>query len=244
MEAEQNSGQNVKENMEKNIESYQDFYSAQCDRYWEITEFPEGERYTDASNSKLKNDGDLMLFMMSKVHQGAKGLDAGCGPGARDVDIYQQRGFDLFGIDAVEANIELGRKLKPHIANKLECVDISQPLGYQDQDFDFVLCNCVIQHIQPETVIHTTLAEFARILRPGGILQLMFKTGEGETIVKDPEYNVDRHFHLYQPEFIVERLADLGLHVLPDDEEFGGVIHFVDPKPMPHCVLFAQKHAN
>ena len=70
-------------------------------------------------------------------------------------------------------------------------------LPFDDGSFDFVMCNAVIQHIDPEVVRTVVLPELARVLRPGGVLQLMFKNGRGVISIFDQDYGVDRTFRLY-----------------------------------------------
>ena len=55
---------------------------------------------------------------------GKRGLDAGCGAGARDVHLLYTWGYDVYGIDAVEENISQGRELHPEIADKLSVADL------------------------------------------------------------------------------------------------------------------------
>lgn len=228
--------------MTDSLESYKKFYATHAHRYWDITKEPVGERYTDSSSPVLANDGDLIAHLMDQLRPGARGLDAGCGPGARDVLIYRKAGFDLHGIDAVAENIRLAVELHPGLDEYLSTADLGEPLSFADQHFDFLLCNCVIQHIPQTRLESCTFPEFARVLKPGGVLQLMFKSGNGIARIRDPEYGVDRTFQLYPPEQILDLLEQNGFRLIAEEDgEWGGVIHFSDPKEMPHCVLFARR---
>jgi hypothetical protein len=87
-----------------------------------------------------------------------------------------------------------------------------------------------------------TLPELTRILKPGGVLQLMFKEGAGIKAFYDRDYDSDRTFQLYQPEEVIALLSGRGLDVIPaDGDKLGGVIHFTDTKPVDHCVFYARK---
>ena len=155
---------------------------------------------------------------------------------------YWQKGYDIYGVDAVEENIAEARRLHPEIAARVSVADLRKPLGFPEAHFDFLTCNAVIQHIDPETTLGVTLPEFTRVLGNGGVLQLMFKTGAGVATVYDKDYGADRTFQLYGVDEVVGILADRGLSVVaPEGDKLGGVIHFKDPKPMDHCVLFARK---
>ena len=218
------------------------FYRDHAQRYAEVSHNFIQSVYTETSHPGLKSDTDLMARLRELVPAGSRGLDAGCGSGARDVFYYWQNGYDILGVDAVEENILEARKLHPEIAERVAVADLREPLGHPDASFDFVLCNAVIQHIAPETALGVTLPEFARVLKAGGVLQLMFKIGSGVATVYDRDYGADRTFQLYGVDEVVGLLADRGLSVIPaEGERLGGLMYFKDPKPMDHCALFARK---
>ena len=159
------------------------FYRNHARRYAEVSHNFIQSVYTDASHPAPKGDTDLIDRLQELVPTGSQGLDAGCGSGARDVFFYWQRGYNIYGVDAVQENILEAHRLHPEIASRVSVADLRKPLGYSDGSFDFVLCNAVIQHIEPETALGITLPEFARVLRAGGVLQLMFKHGDGVATV-------------------------------------------------------------
>ena len=168
--------------------------------------------------------------------------DSGGGAGARVVVFYWRKGYEVYGVDSIDENVEEARRLHPEIAQRVSVADLRKPLGHPDASFDFVLCNAVIQHIAPDTVLGVTLPELARLLRAGGVLQLMFKVGTGIATVYDRDYGADRTFQLYSESEVLGVLANHGLSVIPaEGEKLGGVMYFTDPKPMEHCVLFARK---
>ena len=218
------------------------FYRSHAQRYAEVSHNFIQSVYSDVSHPGLNGDTDLMDRLQELVPPECRGLDAGCGAGARDVFFYWQKGYDIYGVDAVDENIVEARRLHPEIASRVSVVDLREPLGYPDASFDFVLCNAVIQHIEPAIALGTTLPEFARVLRAGGVLQLMFKYGSGVATVYDRDYGADRTFQLYDVDVVLGILENQGLRVIPQDgEKLGGVMYFKDPKPMDHCVFFARK---
>ena len=220
------------------------FYRQHARRYAEVSHNFIQSVYIETSHLALRGDEDLMERLQELVPAGSRGLDAGCGAGARDVFYYWQRGYDIRGIDAVKENILEARRLHPEIAERVSVADLRQPLGYPNGSFDFILCNAVIQHIDPDIALGVTLPELSRLLNAGGVLQLMFKTGSGVATVYDRDYAADRTFRLYEPDEVLDLLADRGLSIVPaEGEKLGGVMHFKDPKPMDHCVFFARKDA-
>ena len=77
------------------------FYRRHAQRYAEVSHNFIQSVYTDASHPNLGGDRDLMDRILELVPPGSRGLDAGCGAGARDVYFYWQRGYDIYGMDAV-----------------------------------------------------------------------------------------------------------------------------------------------
>ena len=218
------------------------FYRRHAQRYAEVSHNFIQSVYTEASHPLLGGDRDLMDRILELVPRGSRGLDAGCGAGARDVYFYWQNGYDIYGVDAVDENILEARRLHPEIADRVEVADLRKALDHADGSFDFVLCNAVIQHIDPEVTLGTTVPELARVLKAGGILQLMFKYGDGVATVYDRDYGVDRTFQLYAVGEVLTVLAEQGLRVVPEENgKLGGIMYFKDPKPMDHCVFFARK---
>ena len=119
-------------------------------------------------------------------------------------------------------------------------------MAFETGFFDLVLCNAVIQHLTPETTATTTVSGLARILAPGGVLQLMFKTGSGVATVSDRAYgtdDVDRSFQLYDEHRLLKILEGCGCSLVEAGEggDVGGMLYFSDPKPMRHCVFWVRK---
>ena len=218
------------------------FYRQHAARYAEVAHQFLQSVYLTSSHPALTNDLDL-LERLQALAPGQRGLDAGCGAGARDVYYFWQRGFDMHGIDAVAENIQQAQMLHPEIADRVAVADLRQPLDFPDRWFDFVLCNAVIQHIAPSQVYGVTLPEFARVLKAGGILQLMFKNGAGVHTVYDRDYKVERSFQLYNEHAILSTLQSHGMEVVEAEPQdgVGGIMYFTDPKPMQHCVVHLRK---
>ena len=218
------------------------FYSRHAKRYAEITHDFVQSHYVCESNPAPTHDLDLIARLKELVAPGAVGLDAGCGAGARDVHYYCRDGYDVLGIDAVEENVAVARTLHPEIADRISVADLARPLDFPDESFEFVLCNSVIQHIAPDQVVDVTLPELVRVLKVGGVLQLMFKTGEGIATVYDADYQANRTFQLYDQDVLLRRLAALGTCLVPaEGDALGGVMLFHDTKPMRHCAFYSRK---
>ncbi|NNU81627.1 3-demethylubiquinone-9 3-O-methyltransferase [Halovulum dunhuangense] len=97
---------------------------------------------------------------------GRRVLDLGCGGGFL-AEALARRGAVVSGIDPSEGAIEAARA---HAAGEgLEigyAVGVGEALPYEDGSFDHVVCVDVLEHV---TSVERTLAEVARVLRPGGM---------------------------------------------------------------------------
>lgn len=99
-----------------------------------------------------------------------RALDFGCGVGR--VTAPLSRRFDeAVGLDISPSMVVSARKLHADRTNLTFEVQRADDLGqYADGSFDLVLCVLVLQHLpSPQAILHY-LAEFARVLRPGGAL--------------------------------------------------------------------------
>jgi SAM-dependent methyltransferase len=220
-----------------------DFYSRQAELFAKILNESWSE-YTNISHPGFKNDLDLIRQVKELVPQGAKGIDAGCGPLAREVFFFYEDGYDMYGIDVVPENLQTALNYHPVLADRLFLADLTQPLDFPDNSFDFIISNTVIQHINLDSLTKVTFPEWARILKPNGIIQLMFRSGQGTQTIQDIEFQDERSFYLYQPEEILEILAQHGLSLIPEENgSLGGIIYVTDVRPMENCIFCVRKTA-
>ena len=218
------------------------FYARYADRYAEVSHQFLQSIYTESSHPGLTGDMALIERLKTLV-PGKRGLDAGCGAGARDVYYLWLDSYDIFGIDAVRENIDTGIRLHPEIADRLLVADLREGLPFPAASFDFVMCNAVIQHIEPEIVEKVTLPELCRVLKRGGILQLMFKNGSGVLAIFGMDYGIERAFQLYEERKLLGVLEKLGMVLVESESEdqLGGLMFFTDPKQARHCVFYMCK---
>lgn len=219
-----------------------EFYRDHANRYSQVAHEFLQSVYLKSSHPGLKHDWDVWE-QLKKLVPGKRGLDAGCGAGARDVYHAWSQGYDVTGIDAIEQNIQVAREQHPEIAGRVSVADLGEALPFEDESFDFVVCNAVIQHIEPDLVREVVLPELARVLRPQGVLQLMFKHGQGILTVFDPAYEMDRNFQLYDEDDILGILGQQNLSlIMPDSPgDLAGLLYLTDGKEVDHCLLFARK---
>ena len=218
------------------------FYTRYAKRYAEVSHQLLQSIYIESSHPKLTGDLALIECLKTLV-SGKRGLDAGCGGGARDVYNLWLAKYDIFGIDAVKENIDIAITLHPEIADRLSVTDLRRELPFPTSSFDFVMCNAVIQHIKPGLVKKVVLPELCRILKPGGILQIMFKNGIGLLTIFDKDYGTERTFQLYNEHELLMILEDLGMELIESESEdqLGGLMFLTDPKHAHHCVFYVRK---
>jgi SAM-dependent methyltransferase len=219
-----------------------DFYRHHARQYAQVAQEWRQSVYIKSSHPALQNDWDAWE-RLRQLTPGNRGLDAGCGAGARDVFHLWSQGYDVVGFDSVDENIQVALQLHPEIADRVFVASLGEALNFEDNSFDFVMCNAVIQHIEPEVVRSVVLPELARVLRPEGVLQLMFKNGEGVLTMFDQDYGVQRNFQLFDGAELLEVLEGQDMTLIDADtpDQLGGFLYFTDGKGVDHGLFFSRK---
>lgn len=130
-------------------------------------------------------------------------LDAGCGTGGNSAHL---RGYGwVTGIDVAEEALCLARR-RPGLALARASVE---RLPFRDQAFDLVLSNDVLCHLQVADD-RLAAAEFARVLRPGGVLYVQLPAFERLRSHHDIAVHTQ---HRYRREEVGGMLEAAGLRV-------------------------------
>lgn len=95
-------------------------------------------------------------------------LDLGCADGGYATELLRRGAAEVIGVDAEEDRIAAARAREMPRAS-FE-VALAEELPFPDGHFDGVFMNEVFEHVGDEAA---TLAEVARVLRPGGLLVLI-----------------------------------------------------------------------
>ena len=218
------------------------FYRCNARRYAEISQLGLQSTYQESEHPRLGSDQDLIERLKELVPLLASGLDIGCGAEARDVAHLFSCGYDVRGLDAVQEVIDTAVSLNPGLADRLTVTDISIPLDLPSGSLDFIICNSVIQHLNPEKVEKVVFPSFTHVLRSGGVLLLVFKNGRGVLNFDDDHYQVNRSFTLYDELEVREWLSSGGLDLMPrNGDSPGGITRFRDGKGVRHAVGFWRK---
>ena len=237
MDTKTNSGRMLRE-----TNDYRTFYERHANRY-AFNQIARVQRIWASSSHSLLKGNHSLINALVKLAPGTKGLDAGCGAGAIDVADLVGRDMDVVGIDAIEDNVEAALRLHPFLEGRVRVGDLSQRIAFSTGSFDFVMCNAVIQHLSEEHVYKTTLPELSRITKPGGVLQMVFKCGNGMVTIDDPDYDDVRTFRLFDERRVVRALRSQGMELVSatDGKSLGGLMYYVNNNGLKHCAFWTRK---
>jgi ubiquinone/menaquinone biosynthesis C-methylase UbiE len=119
--------------------------------------------------------GILALFAeLVRARGNGPVADIGCGPG-RITAHLRSLGLDAFGIDLSPATIDVAQRDHPGLRFE---VGSMTSLELADDSLTGLLAWFSLIHV-PDDEVPEVLAEFSRVLRPGGALLLGFHAGEG-----------------------------------------------------------------
>jgi SAM-dependent methyltransferase len=147
-------------------------------------------------------------------HSQARVLDLGCGPG-RDVDFLTQLGCQVVGLDLSAGMLAKARARLPG-ANLVRADFRQLPFGPGILDGAWACASLLhLRRIEFPVV----LGEIVRLLRrPGGLLYLALKGGQGERWEVDPEGR--RYFFAYYDAAEIQTLLlDTGFQILEQWQE-------------------------
>lgn len=133
-------------------------------------------------------------------------VDVGCGPGRVTV-LLHRLGLDVCGVDLSPAMVRLARRTHPQLRFH---VGSMFALDLPDGGVGGLLAYYSIIHV-PWARRGEVLAEFHRVLAPGGQVMLAFQVGD-DRLHLDEAFGkaVDLDFHRQQPHDVARLLRDAG----------------------------------
>jgi len=135
--------------------------------------------------------------------------DVGCGTG-RITSHLAGLGVDVSGVDLSPGMLAAARRAFPDLTFT-EGTMTALPIA--DGTLGGVVAWYSTIHV-PDEDLPAALAEFHRVLRPGGLLQLAFQAGTGvEHRTRAGEHDVSLTFHHRHPDTMAELLGDNGFTV-------------------------------
>jgi SAM-dependent methyltransferase len=116
--------------------------------------------------------GELERFgSWLELHPTSRLLDVACGSGGPALQLARLSGCEVVGVELYEEAVAAGNRAAKEAGLELRArfvrADASQALPFEGDSFDAVLCVDAINHLPGRPSV---LAEWARLLRPGGRL--------------------------------------------------------------------------
>lgn len=195
------------------------------------------ERYAAKSSDSLSSypleRGLLSSFAELAKEVGGAVADLGCGPGHITAHL-SSLGLDAFGVDVSSGMITVARERNPELRFEIGSM---AALDVPDGSLSGILSRYSIIHTAPEEV-PAILAEFRRVLAPGGCALISFP---GTDDASPPTVPYDHSvFTAYRwwPDHFSALLHEAGI------EEVGRLIERAvpdAPRPFPVVNLFARR---
>ncbi|THA60928.1 class I SAM-dependent methyltransferase [Streptomyces sp. A0958] len=160
-------------------------------------------------------------------------VDLGCGPG-RVTAHLRDLGLSAYGIDLSPGMVAEARRRHPGLRFE---VGTMSALDLADGSLRGAVAWYSLVHTPPEE-LGPYVAEFHRVLSPGGHLLLAFKAGGGEGVRLEHAYGHPVDLDVYR--FVPERVA--GLLVRAGFEVRARLVRAADPaERTPQAFLLAQR---
>jgi ubiquinone/menaquinone biosynthesis C-methylase UbiE len=154
-----------------------------------------------AANTAEMLDREWLEQFASLLPPGARVLDAGCA-GGRDAQWFVARDFDVVGIDIASSFVEIAGRNAPNAEFRVASVT---SLPFEAESFHGVWCSCVLIHLKKSDA-SLAVSEMSRVLKPGGTLYILVKSGNSEEFEADARYGGMIKFNSY---FTEEEMRDM-----------------------------------
>jgi len=124
---------------------------------------------------------DLSARLVRELHLPPKSrvLDVACGIGTTARLMADEYGLDVVGLDASAANVAKAENVVGASAaiTATFVTGDAAALPFPDDSFDAVVCECAVSTFADQARV---VAEFARVLKPGGVVGISDMVIEGE----------------------------------------------------------------
>ena len=146
----------------------EDFYNENADHF-----------YNRTINVKM---GHFYEEFMPHLPDGGSIFDIGCGSG-RDAKFFQDQGYNVTASDSAIEMVKKSSLLlgKPSLHLSFEDINMKE-------QFDGIWANASLLHVKSDR-LPEILRKICRALKPGGVLFMSFKYGEGEYLKDGRHFN-------------------------------------------------------
>ena len=173
------------------------------------------------------NDVQFLEALTTRLPEGARVLDAGCGAGIPVASALSER-FRVTGVDISARQIALARNAVPN-AEFIQA-DMTT-LDFPDACFDAIVSYYAIIHV-PREEHPALLANFHRMLAPGGRLLVSMGAGDNPDGTEDNWLGggATMYWSHYGRDDNLRMIADAGFNItwerlVTEEEAFGGGAH-------------------
>jgi SAM-dependent methyltransferase len=110
---------------------------------------------------------DALFGRLGADPRGGTCIEVGCGPGRMTAGLAER--FDrVLALDVSPAMLEQARAAVPDAHVEFRAISGERLDGVADATADVLICYLVLQHLPSREVVLSYVAEFARVLKPGG----------------------------------------------------------------------------
>jgi SAM-dependent methyltransferase len=151
---------------------------AHFDPLWAILtekekQFGKWDREEFFASGQLEID-PLMVSCGFSVGNNGRALDFGCGVGRLARGLRSYFG-EVYGVDISQEMVRLAREFTPSctfVVNRADNLKV-----FQDNFFDFIYSNIVLQHQPTKDIAKSYIREFVRVIKPGApiVFQMPYK---------------------------------------------------------------------
>ena len=160
------------------------------------------------ARSKLAND-EFLTELASRLRDGARVLDAGCGAGVPVARFLSAR-FQVVGVDISAEQLKRAGELVPLAAF---CRMDMTALAFLDDSFDAICSLYAIFHV-PRDQHAGVFQEFYRVLRSPGHILVTVGSHDEEQWVEHDWFGVSMYWSSFAPEKSLEIIRDAGFEVV------------------------------
>ena len=148
--------------------------------------------------------------LVQRDHPAGQVLEVGSGPGTVTAQLHQL-GLAVRGIDLSPGMVGVARRDHPHLDF---AVGDMGALDLADAELAGLVAWYSLVHV-PAPQRQSVVAEFSRVLRPGGYLLLAFQVGD-DTLHLDDAFGraVSLDFHRLQPDGVADLLEPAGFQLV------------------------------